>query len=126
MSVPLATPEELTAFAGSVDPTMAAIVLGAVSGAAVRLASPISDVWTSPDTVPVEVKGLILQIATRVVSNPAGRGGETAGASSYTMGSQPVGIVLTDAEKQAILEAAGLAYEGAGDTMAVSLRPARR
>jgi hypothetical protein len=121
MPTRLASTSELTAWAGSVDPTLAGIVLDAVSGSAIRLAVPVSASWTSGDTVPAEVKALILQVAARVVDNPTGLTSESF--AGYASGRPDRGIVFTEAERSALLEAAGLVYESNADAFSVPLRP---
>jgi hypothetical protein len=126
VAVLLATGDELTAWAGSVDPTLAGLVLAAVSGTAIRLAQPVSAAWTSSETVPDEVKGVVLQVAARVVGNPSGYSSESLAGYSFAVGGVPRGVVFTDDERYQLLEAAGLAYEAASDTVAVPLRPIQR
>jgi hypothetical protein len=125
VAIRLASVEELAAWAGDVDPTLAGLVLDGASATALRLATPVSDAWTSGDTVPAEVKGIILQVAARVAFNPTGLSTETVAGYSYGAGNVR-GVVYTDQERQALLEAAGMLVDAAGDTFAVSLRPRYR
>jgi len=109
MGVQLATIDELTAWAGPVDATLAGLILDGVSAAALRIAAAVSTSWSGPDTVPAEIKTLVLQVAARVATNPAGFQSETLAGYSYTVDTrQPGGVTFTDSERQALLEAAGI------------------
>jgi hypothetical protein len=112
MAVLLATVDELNAWTeDSVNETRAELVLAAVSGSAIRIAAPASASWSSADTAPDEVKALVLQVAARVIENPAAfqSKSETVGGYSGTVSTaQERGVSFTEAERLALLDAAGL------------------
>lgn len=112
MAIQLATVDELAFWADDVAPDMATLVIGGVSASAIRIAAPVSGSWSSPDTVPDEVKLLVLQVAARVVANPRGLASESESVGGYahavTAPNVERGVSFTDAEKLALLAAAGL------------------
>lgn len=127
-STPFATVPELGVWIDDDDleagNERAEFLLSLISGQAAKFAGAAASGWTT-DSVPDEVKLVVLQVAARVYDNPTGLSSENFGFYGYS--AKSIGAMFTSEEQRTCADA-GLVTGGAslGDTFSVPLRPRRR